>query len=181
MKKEDLRIRKTRKLLCEALFSLLQEKPFEQIKLNEICDKSMVHKTTFYNHFDDKYDLLKYALLELQKELVNEIKNNNENDLVEYYSNLAKMYMKHMKQNKNVYSSLILYNKDSIGVDILFNNFKTDIEKRLRQDKTISIPITYISTYYVSGVFAVVLEWFIGGMKEKEDEMIEYIKLLIGR
>ena len=55
MKKEDLRVKKTRKLLCMALFELLQQKSFEEIRLTELCDKSMVHKTTFYNHFNDKY------------------------------------------------------------------------------------------------------------------------------
>ena len=57
----DLRIKKTYKLLTEALIKLLGEKPLSEIKLNEICDLAMVHKTTFYNHFSDKYDLLKYT------------------------------------------------------------------------------------------------------------------------
>ena len=178
-KKEDLRIKKTHKLLCDALFSLLQEKPFEKIKLNEICERSMVHKTTFYNHFDDKYDLLKYALLSLQKELVIE-DTYESNDIIDYYCNLAKKYMNHIKKNKEVYSSLVLYNKDSIGMDILYNNFKLDVENRLKDEKNVLLPVNYISNYYVSGVFAVILEWFSKGMKEDEDTLISYIKLLIG-
>lgn len=178
-KKEDLRVRKTHKLLCNALFELLQEKPFEDIKLNEICDRSMVHKTTFYNHFSDKYELLKYAILELQKELISDIANNEEENLVEYYCNIAKLYMEHMKENSKLYSSFLNYNKDSISVDIFYNNFKQDIENKL-SNKSVLIPKNYISNYYVSGVFSLILEWFKNGMKESEDLMITYLKSLIG-
>lgn len=179
MKKEDLRVKRTHKLLCNSLFELLQKKSFEEIKLNEICKRSMVHKTTFYNHFSDKYDLLKYALTELQKELVDEINSNDKEDIIEYYCMIAKIYMKHIKENYKLYSSLITYNKDSISMDIFFNNFKSDVESKLKKQNVL-IPVNYISNYYVSAVFAVVLEWFKRGMKESEDTMISYIKLLIG-
>ena len=68
--KYDLRVQKTHKLLIEALFKLLETKPFENIKLNEICEEAMIHKTTFYNHFSDKYELLKFAITELQKSMI---------------------------------------------------------------------------------------------------------------
>lgn len=179
-KKEDLRVIKTHKLLCDALFDLLKEKSFENIKLNEICKRAMVHKTTFYNHFEDKYDLLKYALLNLQKELLQSSNYDEEENIIDYYCTLAKTYMNHIKKNKNVYKSLISYNKDSIGMQILYNNFKGDVENRLKKEKEVLVPVNYISNYYVSGVFAVILEWFINGMKESEDEMINYLKILIG-
>lgn len=35
MKKEDLRVKRTHKLLCNSLFELLQEKSFEEIKLKD--------------------------------------------------------------------------------------------------------------------------------------------------
>lgn len=58
----DLRVRRTRKLLQEALLSLLQDHDLEAISVNEICDQAMVHRTTFYKHYQDKYDLLKQSL-----------------------------------------------------------------------------------------------------------------------
>ena len=65
-------------------------------------------------------------------------------------------------------------------MQILYNNFKGDVENRLKKEKEVLVPANYISNYYVSGVFAVILEWFINGMKESEDEMINYLKILIG-
>lgn len=70
MEKEgDLRIRRTKKLLLDSLMQLLQEHAFEKIGVNDICERAMVHRATFYNHFDDKYDLFNYALSQLEDEM----------------------------------------------------------------------------------------------------------------
>jgi AcrR family transcriptional regulator len=53
----DLRVQRTRKLLWEALLELLAEKPFEQVQVDELCQRAMVHRTTFYKHYRDKHDL----------------------------------------------------------------------------------------------------------------------------
>lgn len=60
---EDLRIRRTHKLLIDALRSLLEEKDFEDIHVKDICELAMVHRTTFYKHFEDKYQLMSFALI----------------------------------------------------------------------------------------------------------------------
>lgn len=50
-----------RKQIWEALQKLLLEKPMDEIAIQDICDVAMVHRTTFYNHFYDVYDLLEYG------------------------------------------------------------------------------------------------------------------------
>jgi AcrR family transcriptional regulator len=55
---EDLRVRRTHKLLWEALMAELSERPFEQTTVKDICERAMVHRTTFYKHYEDKYALL---------------------------------------------------------------------------------------------------------------------------
>jgi AcrR family transcriptional regulator len=56
--KIDPRITRTRKLLREALGSLLAEKNFESISVQDIAAASTVNRATFYAHFTDKFDLL---------------------------------------------------------------------------------------------------------------------------
>ena len=64
----DLRQRKTRKLLVEALAQLLEEKSFQELSVTDICRRAMVHRTTFYAHFNDKQELLRYLLEGLERE-----------------------------------------------------------------------------------------------------------------
>ena len=45
--KQDLRIQKTHKFLYAALFDLMEQKPFSEISVTDICQKAMVHRTTF--------------------------------------------------------------------------------------------------------------------------------------
>ena len=58
---EDLRVQRTYLLLKNALLELLAKKSFDEIKVNDICNLAMIHRTTFYSHFQDKYDLLEYC------------------------------------------------------------------------------------------------------------------------
>lgn len=53
----DLRVRRTRKMLWDALLALLAEKPFTELTVEEICARAMVNRTTFYKHYRDKHDL----------------------------------------------------------------------------------------------------------------------------
>ena len=55
---QDRRIQKTRKLLREALFSLIREKDYDSIVVKEILDRANVGRSTFYAHFCDKDELL---------------------------------------------------------------------------------------------------------------------------
>ncbi|MBI5929849.1 MAG: TetR/AcrR family transcriptional regulator [Chloroflexi bacterium] len=55
---EDLRVRRTRKMLVAAFMELTVEKGFAAVTVRDITDRAMVNRSTFYRHFLDKYDLL---------------------------------------------------------------------------------------------------------------------------
>lgn len=53
----DPRVKRTRKLLKQALGSLLSEKSFEATSVRDIAERATVNRVTFYAHYKDKYDL----------------------------------------------------------------------------------------------------------------------------
>ena len=53
----------------QSLLSLLSEKSFEEIAVGELCEKAMLPRATFYNYFDDKYDLLEYCMMAVRDRL----------------------------------------------------------------------------------------------------------------
>ncbi len=55
---EDLRVRRTRKLLQQAFMELTVEKGFAALTVRDITERAMVNRSTFYRHYLDKYDLL---------------------------------------------------------------------------------------------------------------------------
>jgi AcrR family transcriptional regulator len=54
----DRRVQKTMDLLHQALGSLIREKPYDEIVVQEILDLANVGRSTFYMHFRDKDELL---------------------------------------------------------------------------------------------------------------------------
>ena len=55
---EDKRITRTRKSLEAALISLIEEKGYDTITVNDLCSQAGVNRGTFYNHFSEKESLL---------------------------------------------------------------------------------------------------------------------------
>ena len=59
-------MRRTRELLRSALLSLIEEKGYERITVQDILDRADVGRSTFYAHFTDKEDLLRSGFDEFQ-------------------------------------------------------------------------------------------------------------------
>lgn len=53
--------KRTLSAFSEGLFDMLETKSFENIMVNELCDKANYPRATFYNYFEDIYDLLEYC------------------------------------------------------------------------------------------------------------------------
>ena len=71
-KKGDLRIRKTYDALIRAFEALLARKTFDSMSVNELCDTALIRRPTFYSHFEDKYDFLRFYLNEIQSRIESE-------------------------------------------------------------------------------------------------------------
>jgi AcrR family transcriptional regulator len=59
-------------LLWEALLAELSERRFDDVTVNDVCDRAMVHRTTFYKHYADKYALLEQGIRRILDELMHE-------------------------------------------------------------------------------------------------------------
>ncbi|KRM74836.1 TetR/AcrR family transcriptional regulator [Secundilactobacillus collinoides] len=58
MNENDLRVKKTKLQLQRVLTALLQHTAFAKITVKDICDEALINRTTFYQHYHDKSDLL---------------------------------------------------------------------------------------------------------------------------
>lgn len=67
----DRRIVRTRRMLKEALISLMEEKDFEDITVQHIAERANINRATFYAHFEDIYALLAYIIKEGFMEVLN--------------------------------------------------------------------------------------------------------------
>lgn len=180
--KEDLRILRTRKLLCNSLLELLQKKSYEKINVNDICDNAMVHRATFYNHFKDKNDLLNFTLDEIQEDMFEKsIQNNTNTSLIEICLSLISNAFDFFIDNKEKF--ILIYHNSSEKINLLIaNGIKRSIEyllaKSLYKDE-FSIPLDVIINFFTGGFTLLAIDFLQSNKPYTKDEMLEYFKILL--
>jgi AcrR family transcriptional regulator len=70
---KNLRVRRTQKLLREALIELIEERGFEALTIGEITERAMVSRAAFYRNYQDKYDLVEQIFEEAMSALLNAV------------------------------------------------------------------------------------------------------------
>lgn len=178
----DLRIIKTNKALFNALLELMRTKSFEEIKISDICQTALINRSTFYAHYDDKYDLL-LALINNQKELLlDELKRNEkEVNTKEYFMELIKIIIEHVDVNRNVYSSILQSNKNGILIDILMDVTYKDVSERIKNSNIVSssiIPSEFVSRFYLGAILTLGISWM-NTNKYTEEQILLYLDKLI--
>src|SRR5216117_1541388 len=69
----NLRVRRTQKLLREALIELIEERGFEALTIGELTSRAMVSRAAFYRNYQDKYDLVEQIFEEVMSALLNAV------------------------------------------------------------------------------------------------------------
>ena len=181
MEKVDLRIIKTKNSLYTALLDLMKEKQFEEIKVADICAKALVNRSTFYSHYEDKYELLQDCIKDLKDSLANELeKNQTINSTKEYYIEMIKLFLNHIEEKKDSYLAIAINNRNSILTDILYDVIDKDIVKHLNnQVNESNVPLEIVAKFYLGAVIFIGVNWIQNINKYTKAEIIEYLDILI--
>lgn len=180
--KNDLRVIKTKNLLYSTLLDLLKDNSFEMIKVSDICNKAMINRSTFYAHYNDKYELLVDLINMIKEKLINAL-SVNEKDILskEYFKELIKILLLHFDQEKDIYYPIIMSNQNSILIDIIIDVVNNDISKLIKEDKDKKwvIPANVITTFYIGGIINFGREYIKNSNKYTEDDILKYLDALI--
>ena len=179
--KEDLRVKRTRKLLSQAMLELLEEKIFDKISILDICDKAMVHRTTFYKHFSDKYDLFTYVFEEVRDEIYQRsTANYNYSSVEELYFNIAHIAFDYIKENAKMLKNLIKHNDNEFLRGIFYESIERSIKYLLEKTtNNMEVPIKIVSHFYTGGFVSLGIWWVDNMDKYTEEQMLAFIKELI--
>ncbi|MDP4153759.1 MAG: TetR/AcrR family transcriptional regulator [Bacillota bacterium] len=158
----DLRVVKTRRLIIDAFVKLLDEKGFKNITVNDISDKAMINRSTFYLHYMDKFDLLQklvneaieniLCLVEPQAHIV-----NGKLDYEGFLNNLS-CIMKAVEKDAVLYK-FILNDREMLGISrewekALIEKLDTCFPMQLSISRDLCLEL--ISSLYVS-----IIRWWL--------------------
>lgn len=179
--KIDLRIIKTNKILFDALITLMKQKDFERIKISDICDVALINRSTFYAHYEDKYDLLLAMIEDLKNTLENELKKNKEEISKNYFMDLLKILINHIDEKRETYNSILMHDKNGILIDFFIDVSNRDLTNRLKNNNVIisNVPLDIITKFYLGGIVTIGVNWIKSKEKYTKEELLLYLDKLI--
>ena len=177
---EDLRIIKTKKNLYDSLIKLMSVKEFEDIKVSDICSLALINRSTFYSHFNDKYELLNSFIFDLKEDLQEQISNSEKIDnLKNYYINMITVFLNHIDKNINIYSMIVKNNSNSIVMDMISNTLFEDINTNIKLAKKSDIPSSFVSDFYTGAILNVGINYLKDPKKYKKEKIVAYLDKLL--
>ena len=158
-----------------AFKELVLSQPVDKITIKEITDKAGLIRTTFYHHYQDKYELMEMIV---QKEVIDPIAPLLENDMIDeamvlIFSNLMHekdFYMRLAKTSgQNSFEQIAEKCVKEILLKIIGSKLQARLEINEFKHKWVSPEI--VSVYYSRTIVFAVMFWIDQGMPYTPREM----------
>ena len=174
MKNEDISLN-TKKKIAASLKKLMAKKDFDKITVKEILEDADVTRPTFYYHFEDIYDLMRWMF---ESELL--IFMRNRRDLTDYKEAIRCM-LEYVRENYRV--CMCAYN--SVGRDILYRLFSETASSNMHvymqsmpeYGQAVAEDIEFINSFYTAALASTLIRWMHQGMKESPEHLIEHLRI----
>ena len=99
----NVRVRRTQKLLREALIELIEERGFEALTIGALTERAMVSRAAFYRNYQDKYDLVEQIFEEAMSALLGAV-----GDLgTEHPAEIWVKFFEHIAEYERLYRALL--------------------------------------------------------------------------
>ena len=183
IEKEDKRIRRSKRDLSNALDELLDSKNFDDISIQDIVDKAMVSKNTFYNNFLDKNELLMYLFKRYSLEVYEKIEPlfDEEEDLDKISKESLKYVIEYLSSNYKKFKKMI----DNDRSKALYWNFYKFIQEIVAfvfssfKDKLpFDTPLEIISPFLAGGISSLIYSMYEGEKIYSREEIYSYLEKL---
>ena len=179
----DLRTKKTKKLLRDALESLLRDKSLDDITVKEICEHASINRVTFYDHYFNKEELHDEIISQTEHDIIKEFKKDKSiyyldknykkilQKLVDYFGNKRKHFNVFLSNPKNrlLFTSLLhKYLMKYLRRGIKINGAKTDKKEIDNQ--------ILIKSQFISGALIYSFSWWLkDGFDISKEEFLKHI------
>ena len=186
MNKNESKYFNTAIRMDEALITLLEKKDFEYITIKEICDTAGVNRSTFYLHYENTSDLLKettryiidkhLAYYEIDKtRIALQFETCKREELLFITDEYLEPYLTFIKDNQRLFKVSIKrfnsFNMNEVYGRMFEHIFNPILERFHVPEKERA----YVMKFYLTGVFAIVMEWLDKNCSDDIKTVIEVI------
>ena len=180
--KEDRRVQRTRQIMREALIALMLEKSYEKITIQEIIDRANVGRATFYNHYQDKDDLLLRGVAEIATEHQGTQDINAHSHLGETKAETIRTagMFRHSQQNDRLHQVMFKRERENLILARVRSFLHDSVEQQLLQleddPETSAVPISVMSQFLTGGILSLIHWWQENDFPHSVEEMDEFFQ-----
>jgi AcrR family transcriptional regulator len=158
--KKDRRSMRTQLLLGEALIALLLEKRYDDITIQDILDRANIGRSTFYEHYWDKEDLLTSEIERVIDVLDQHIATSTKY-AADFIPSLA--LFQHVQEQHRLLRALLRGQGIKIVIQAFQDLLRARVEQRLREEsqKEVSDELLAAVASYVAGAFMTLMQWWL--------------------
>lgn len=182
----DRRQQKTRTAIFTAFSTLLSEKSYSKITVQEIIDSANVGRTTFYAHFETKDDLLKALCEELFGHIVSSAVDCTHTHGLYSEGRVPDSVFCHLLQHLKENNRHILDLLSCENNEIFLRYFKDSLNKLVqiqfveqKRNRNSLLPTDFLINHISSSFVEMVLWWIKGGQKQSPEELDQYFRFVM--
>ncbi len=159
--KTDRRTQRTQRILVQALVSLMQEKSYTAITVQDILDRADVGRSTFYAHFQDKEDLMTAVLARMMDGL-NQL--GEQSATGELHLLPVRELFEHVQENHQLFKGVMRGQGLELflekGQEYWSQKMAGDLSTLLPAGRQPAVPIP-VMAQFVSGSLITMLRWWV--------------------
>ncbi len=174
--KEDLRVRKTKRALSDAFIALLKEKHFEEITVNELCERAKIRRATFYKHYTDKLNFLACFTRSLRDSFeLNFWSTEKSENTADYSIEYVKKAIEYLDNNselvENILKSDLFPTMMTIITEQNYRDTKQRLEKSVAAGMKLHASVETSAAMFTGGVATSIYIWLLSGKKKPAAEL----------
>ena len=185
-KDKDLRFIRTNQMLCSSFTELLDRKKFEDITVNEICEKALIRRATFYTHFLDKYDFFAYFVRQNRDNFISRLtETNEEKNLMDFSVHMFQQMVHYLSEHMTMVQNILSSNAFSILLDILAEEIQISFLEELHRTDSVKLRKDIVpqvaAAYYSGGIIQILRYWVTSRETLSEELLVKQYSILLGK
>ncbi len=170
----DRRVKRTKKALRDALLTLLENKPINQISVTELTNLADVNRATFYFYYTDLLDMLQQIQNESYqsfKEIINE--STSSITTIEGFTEYCERLLDFCQEHETLVRFII--NNDANNQ--LYKQIRILMLNNIPNTKDVydeNNPARYTTNFILTAMVGIVIDWMDEGMKIPPHELAKF-------
>jgi AcrR family transcriptional regulator len=176
---DDARAVRTRAALSSALIVLMDGRPFDDISVQQICERAGVGRSTFYAHFQDKDEMYIRHTVVFGRKMGEQLGWDPSRNTWRFP--IAMMF-DHVRQMRPMIETLMKSRKAEFVMKVWQNNLAEVFEQRVKEergDAPMAIPAGILAQQLAGTVFTLLTWWMDHHQPQSAQEMEQHWERLV--